>query len=307
MTQVIYKIINVVNNKFYVGSTTNQKVRFRQHRKLLRGNRHHCKHLQAAWNLYGEDKFIFVVVEEVPAKKALCGAEDVWLLEHVGKEHCYNTGRSSAAPWRAAPAHTTPNFGRVMAEQQKANISATLKAYYAEDYANHPRVGKAHTDATKAKISANRKGKIAGADHYRFGKPVSEEVRKKIGDTQRGVQKRARTYTEAGLAKVRANMAAVAAAHPQERKDFAQVMAKFPQEVQQRYGFGAAVYTGALQRITGIVCREHGVFSQYSAQLRKGRGCPSCGGEVRAIKKKAEMLAKWGDAEGREKMLAARK
>ena len=65
MTQVIYKIINRVNDKFYVGSTVNKKVRFREHRKQLRGNRHHCKHLQAAWNKYGEVKFDFVVVEEV--------------------------------------------------------------------------------------------------------------------------------------------------------------------------------------------------------------------------------------------------
>lgn len=67
-----------------------------------------------------------------------------------------------------------------------------------------------------------------------------------------------------------------------------EVMAKFPEEVKSRYDFTHAVYHGALERITGIVCREHGEFSQYPAQLRKnGSGCPSCGGEVRAAKRRA--------------------
>lgn len=60
------------------------------------------------------------------------------------------------------------------------------------------------------------------------------------------------------------------------------VVAKFPQDVLDRYDFSRAVYTKALSPITGIVCPKHGVFQQYSAQLRKnGAGCPSCGEERR--------------------------
>jgi hypothetical protein len=66
------------------------------------------------------------------------------------------------------------------------------------------------------------------------------------------------------------------------------VIAKFPPQVRERYDFTSARYTGALQRISGIRCREHGEFSQYPAQLRKdGAGCPSCGGEVRASKRRS--------------------
>ena len=74
---VIYKIRNVVNGKFYVGSTINQKDRFRNHRRLLRKNRHHCAHLQAAWNKYGEDCFKFEVIEHDIPVGALQAAEDV--------------------------------------------------------------------------------------------------------------------------------------------------------------------------------------------------------------------------------------
>lgn len=66
------------------------------------------------------------------------------------------------------------------------------------------------------------------------------------------------------------------------------IITKFPQSVRDHYDFSQAVYTGALERITGIVCPEHGAFSQYSAQLRKGgAGCQACGNEVRASKRRS--------------------
>tara|TARA_R110000868_G_scaffold302632_1_gene563138 strand:+ start:446 stop:1309 length:864 start_codon:yes stop_codon:yes gene_type:complete len=201
MSQVIYKIINLVNDKFYVGSTTNKKVRFRQHRKLLRGNRHHCKHLQAAWNKYGEEKFSFVVIEEIADGRSLQEIEEIYLMQHVGKPYCYNTGRSADAPWRNAPPEATPNFGRTMRQEQKEQISATLKAFYAENYHNHPRVGKTHSKETKQRI---REAKLANPTRAWLGKQRSEETKKKVGNAQRGKAKRpGRLVSEAGMAKIR--------------------------------------------------------------------------------------------------------
>lgn len=205
MTQVIYKIVNLVNDKFYVGSTVNKKVRFRQHRKLLRGNRHHCKHLQAAWNKYGEEKFDFRVVEEVPQAVSLQEVEDRWLKEHVGHPYCYNSGYSAEAPWRNAPAHVTPNFGRTMAERQKTQISQSLKEFYAEDYFNHPRVGKTHTEETKARIA---EAKRANPTRAWLGKERSDETKEKISAAQKGVPKPGRKVSEEGRAKIKANIEA---------------------------------------------------------------------------------------------------
>ena len=203
--QCIYKIINLVNDKFYVGSTINRKVRFRQHRKLLRGNRHHCKHLQASWNKYGEEKFVFKVIEEVPETLSLQEVEDRWLKEHVGKPYCYNSGFSSEAPWRNAPPEKTPNFGRVMAEGQKEKISATLKEFYA-DITNHPRFGKRHTEEVKERI---RQKKLANPTRAWLGKERSAETKEKISAAQAGVPKAAgRKVSEEGRAKIRANIEA---------------------------------------------------------------------------------------------------
>lgn len=280
MSQVIYKIINVVNNKFYVGSTKHAKARFRQHRKLLRENRHHCKHLQSAWNKYGEDKFSFVVVETVPDNESLSAAEDVWLVANVGTPNCYNSGYSSNAPWRNAPAHLTPSFGKPVPQDRKEKISQGLKAFYAEDYFNHPRVGKTHSEETKAKISASKR---ANPQRPWLGKERDQATKDKISAAQKGVPKPGRVYTPEGLEKVREAMKRNA--KQQAPLPIADVLAKFPDEVRSRYDFSEAVYLGALVRIEGCKCPTHGVFSQYAAQFRKGSGCPQCGAEKR--KKKA--------------------
>jgi hypothetical protein len=70
-----------------------------------------------------------------------------------------------------------------------------------------------------------------------------------------------------------------------------EVISKFPAEVRARYDFTAAAYHGALERITGIQCPEHGEFSQYPAQLRKpdGAGCPRCGDVVRRAKRRSSL------------------
>lgn len=67
-------------------------------------------------------------------------------------------------------------------------------------------------------------------------------------------------------------------------KTLQEVVAEFPQEIQDRFDFSEAKYTGALAPITGIKCSKHGVFRQYAAQFRKnGATCPQCGAEQRAV------------------------
>jgi group I intron endonuclease len=60
----VYFISNNLNNDLYIGSSRNIKNRFYNHKSSLRNNRHKNKHLQNAWNLYGEENFTFKVVEQ---------------------------------------------------------------------------------------------------------------------------------------------------------------------------------------------------------------------------------------------------
>jgi group I intron endonuclease len=55
----IYKITNIVNNKFYIGSAQKFDRRQKTHIKLLQKNIHPNMHLQNSFNLYGIDNFKF--------------------------------------------------------------------------------------------------------------------------------------------------------------------------------------------------------------------------------------------------------
>ena len=51
----IYKIINIKNGKFYLGSSNNFKQRVKRHKRDLKFNRHHNIYLQRIYNKYGHN------------------------------------------------------------------------------------------------------------------------------------------------------------------------------------------------------------------------------------------------------------
>lgn len=82
----IYKITNVSNNKIYIGSSVDIPKRWKQHISELNRNKHNNKHLQRAWNFYGEEKFIFEIAELVYDEDLLKSAEQKW----INKTKCYD-------------------------------------------------------------------------------------------------------------------------------------------------------------------------------------------------------------------------
>ena len=76
----IYEIKNKLNNHRYVGSSIDIKERIAKHIRLLNKNKHHCKHLQYAWNKYGSNHFEFNVLEICePIKDTLLFIEQKYL------------------------------------------------------------------------------------------------------------------------------------------------------------------------------------------------------------------------------------
>lgn len=232
---VIYRITNMANDKYYIGSADSFARREWQHKYDLRRGVHKNPRLQAAWNKYGPDMFVFEVIEEVPEGGGQLAAEEKWLKDHVGKPECYNI-----------------------------NPSAEL-----------PRLGVVLTQETKQNISRGRKGKHAGKEHYRYGRTVSEEMRKKIGDTQRGKPKgEGRKVSPEGLAKIRANIEAgrshmhwLGKKHSEESrlKMSRQIVAISPDGVQTNY----ASIT-ALREALGLTAMTVHRALKAQAALRKG-------------------------------------
>jgi group I intron endonuclease len=166
---VIYRITNMANGKYYIGSADSFARREWQHKYDLRRGVHKNPRLQAAWDKHGPDMFVFEVIEEIPEGGNQLQIEDIYLMKCVGQPDCYNINPGAEAP----------------------------------------RLGVVLTDTAKLNISAGRKGKHAGEKHYRYGQTVAPEVREKIGATQRGKPKLAgRKVSEEGRAKIRANIEA---------------------------------------------------------------------------------------------------
>ena len=95
MKSGIYKITNVVNGKFYIGSSKNIDERWDVHKQHLKGGYHINPKLQHSWNKHGESKFIFEVIEEVePTQELLFDRENYYLstLKPYERNIGYNIG-----------------------------------------------------------------------------------------------------------------------------------------------------------------------------------------------------------------------
>lgn len=91
----IYAIRNKINGKLYIGSSNSVHYRWKQqHRPRLCNNTHYNKHLQHAWNKYGENAFELQIIEEC-AESLLAGREGYWIEHHKSwdRQHGYNLNR----------------------------------------------------------------------------------------------------------------------------------------------------------------------------------------------------------------------
>jgi group I intron endonuclease len=70
----VYKITNIINNQCYIGSSKTIKRRWYEHKRQLRKNQHHSKVLQRAFNKYGENNFVFEILE-------LCEPDELLIIE----------------------------------------------------------------------------------------------------------------------------------------------------------------------------------------------------------------------------------
>jgi group I intron endonuclease len=152
----IYKITNTVNQKIYVGSAVNLQARFNNHKSHLRKNTHHSIKLQRAWNKYGEDAFIFSVIEFVHETENLIKREQFYfdVLIPFGKNG-YNI---------ATVAGSILGVKRSDETKEKLRIASGSRT---------------HTEETKIKISESKKG---NSKHY----PMTDSGRKSFLEKMKG-------------------------------------------------------------------------------------------------------------------------
>lgn len=136
----IYKIVNKIDGKYYVGSTKNFNERINRHFKSLRRGKHHNINLQRSFDKYGEESFEFVVLETCEVTNLLT-LEQLFLnkLKPFLSENGYNINQQTSGSdnWRLHPrrneliknhsirfsGNRNPNYGKHHSEETKRLIA----------------------------------------------------------------------------------------------------------------------------------------------------------------------------------------
>lgn len=81
---ILYAIKHIPSGRAYVGSTVNPKERHATHLRMLKRGKHHCQHLQRAWDKYGADEFEFKQIGKAETAKELREIEQAFLEAFFG-------------------------------------------------------------------------------------------------------------------------------------------------------------------------------------------------------------------------------
>jgi group I intron endonuclease len=176
----IYKIVNLINEKRYVGSSVDIIGRFFHHQCNLRHNHHPNKHLQNAWNKYGENNFDFIIIEEC-LESNLLERESYWMdQENVFDDDCGYNILSIARRHKGRREHHT--------QFHKEKITKGLIKFYEENGGStkkgkiYPNVHIFHNEVTRKKISDAVKESYKTHKSAFFGKHLPNDVKKKISE-----------------------------------------------------------------------------------------------------------------------------
>lgn len=182
----VYVITCVPTGKVYVGHSTRIKDRLeKEHLPSLRAGAHPTKHLQNAWNKYGEDAFAFETLFEMPGAtvEELVDAEiEIWTLFSPNVFNAFKPRLPVDFTVEVRRNIGVLHKGRKLSPETKAKISASSK-------------GRRHTPETRVKIgnvmrgrklSPEHKAKLSEAKRGKKRGPHSTETRAKIGAANKG-------------------------------------------------------------------------------------------------------------------------
>lgn len=98
--KVIYAIINLINGKKYIGSTTNFSRRKYQHIYKLNNNTHHSIILQNSWNKNSPENYKFIILEKLNETDDKFEKEQYWLdlYKSYEKQYGYNLCKFACGP-----------------------------------------------------------------------------------------------------------------------------------------------------------------------------------------------------------------
>jgi len=170
----IYEIRNTTNGKRYVGSAISFDTRFRAHLNDLRKDKHPNRHLQFAWNKYGEESFQIGPI-------IICSVKDLLFYEQIILDTFYDSlynlaptagsqlGFRFSKESRLKMSITRTGQSIILPPRTKEHSLAISKA----------NTGKTQSLKTRQKRSDSMKGK-------NLGRKASDQAKKNISDAKKG-------------------------------------------------------------------------------------------------------------------------
>ena len=164
MNSGVYKIENLVDGKFYIGSSIGLKVRLRTHLLNLRKSKHDNEYLQRAFNKHGEENFVFSIM-------LICDKSQTMFYEQLLIDGYRAADRKFG--YNICP-KADSTVGRVFSDKALANIRSRKKREtlteehrkkISESLAgNTRRVGHKHSEERKQQISNFFRGRKFSAE-----------------------------------------------------------------------------------------------------------------------------------------------
>lgn len=180
----IYKIENIANGKVYIGQTVNVSKRFKEHKNDLRNNNHHNVYLQRAWNKYGENSFVFEIIDEADEKCALDALECFWIGAYGGYQSkaVYNAKDGGA---NGIPTKETKRKISTTLTGHKASKETREKQSIVHSGENHWNFGNTTPEITKQRIRESMPD-MSGENSPTWGKKLTQEQKDYIGACNSG-------------------------------------------------------------------------------------------------------------------------
>jgi group I intron endonuclease len=194
----IYRIVNNIAHKLYLGSSSDLLRRIESHLQRLRKGNHSNRYLQHAWDRDGEENFEFQCVTECHEANLL--QQEQWWLDYYavsyGWDNLYNLAPSAGAPMKGRR-HSAAARARISQARKvgRSNMKGRKHSEATRELMRVSRIGKPHphrghaiTQETKDKIGrSENRARLLGEANPFFGKTHSDETRQRISATRRGV------------------------------------------------------------------------------------------------------------------------
>lgn len=177
----VYKISNILSGRYYIGYSTNINRRFTVHRSKLKQKCHDNIFLQRAYNLDGEDKFIYEIIHICDTEEDAKEIELQYLTDLSIREELYNLNFSNSGGDLLTNHPDKEKIREQIINSYKETLSKMTPEERKEKYGKcgerNGMFGKTHSDEVRKIISELKKGNT-----YRNGKKASDKTRQKMSE-----------------------------------------------------------------------------------------------------------------------------